>query len=81
MPAHREMPSTGQETRRRPATLDGTAGGVNATPSKAHLMDLARRLDIRGRSNMTKQQLVDALMRASEQATRRSREHRPPGYA
>jgi hypothetical protein len=36
---------------------------------KAHLLDLARRLDVRGRSRMTKPQLVDALQRANDRAT------------
>ena len=38
-----------------------TAGGVDANASKRHLVDLARELDIRGRSRMTKAQLVDAI--------------------
>src|SRR3954447_16025808 len=35
-----------------------TAGGVDANASKKHLEDVARRLQIRGRSRMTKAQLV-----------------------
>ena len=45
------------------------AGGVDANASKAHLLDLAKRLDIRGRTRMTKPQLVDALMKANRRAT------------
>jgi hypothetical protein len=50
-----------------------TAGGVDARASKAHLMDLAKRLDVRGRSRMTKQQLVEALKKANDRASARSR--------
>ena len=40
-----------------------SAEGVDANASKKHLLDLARRLDIRGRSTMSKAQLVDAIMK------------------
>ena len=50
-----------------------TAGGVDANASKQHLMDVARRLDIRGRSRMTKPELVDAIQKANERATRKAR--------
>src|SRR5512146_1533199 len=33
-----------------------TAGGVDASASKAHLEEIARRLDVRGRSSMNKAQ-------------------------
>ena len=51
-----------------------TRGGVDANASKAHLMDLARRLDVPGRSTMTKDQLVDALQKANDRETRKARE-------
>jgi len=51
----------------------GTAGGVDANASKAHLEDLARRLDVPGRSSMTKDELVAALQKANDASTRRSR--------
>jgi hypothetical protein len=47
---------------------------VDANASKQHLMDIARRLEIRGRSSMTKQQLVEAIQRANDRESRRSRE-------
>jgi cation transport regulator ChaB len=50
-----------------------TAGGVDANASKAHLMDLAKRLGVRGRSRMTKAELVDALQTANDRATAKSR--------
>ena len=49
------------------------AGGVDANASKQHLMDLAGRLEIRGRSRMTKPELVEAIRKANERSTRRAR--------
>ena len=37
-------------------------------------MDVARRLDISGRSRMTKAELVEAIMKANRAATDRSRQ-------
>lgn len=45
------------------------AGGVDARASKEHLMSLARQLDVKGRSRMTKAELVEALMKANRKAT------------
>ena len=54
-----------------------TAGGVDANASKKHLYELATRLEIRGRSTMSKDELVEALQkanaRASAQALKESR--------
>jgi hypothetical protein len=49
-----------------------TAGGVDANASKAHLYDVAKRLDVPGRSKMDKDQLVDAIQRANARATRQA---------
>jgi cation transport regulator ChaB len=49
-----------------------TAGGVDANASKAHLLDLAKRLDIRGRSRMTKDELVEAIQKANARASRKA---------
>jgi len=51
-----------------------TKGGVDANATKEHLMELARRLDVSGRSRMTKEELVDAIQRANDRETRRARE-------
>ena len=51
-----------------------TKGGVDANASKAHLMDVAKRLDVSGRSSMTKDELVDAIQKANDKATRKARE-------
>jgi len=50
-----------------------TAEGVDANASKAHLMELAKRLDVPGRSRMTKPELVEALMKANRKATAEAR--------
>jgi len=46
-----------------------TAGGVDANASKKHLLDLAKRLEVKGRSRMTKAELVEALQRANDRAS------------
>ena len=46
-----------------------THGGVDANATKEHLMDLARRLDVPGRSSMTKDELVEALQKANDRET------------
>jgi cation transport regulator ChaB len=49
-----------------------TAGGVDSNASKAHLYDLAKELDIEGRSTMTKDQLVDAIAKENDRRSRRA---------
>ncbi|GAA3278872.1 ChaB family protein [Paenarthrobacter aurescens] len=51
-----------------------TAGGVNANASKGHLYQRAKEMDIKGRSKMDKNQLVEALQKANDAATRKARE-------
>lgn len=50
-----------------------SAGGVDANASKQHLYDLAKEMDIPGRSQMSKGELVDALQKANARATAKSR--------
>ncbi len=50
-----------------------TAGGVDANATKEHLMDVARRLDVHGRSSMTKPELVEAIGKANDRESARSR--------
>jgi cation transport regulator ChaB len=45
--------------------------GVDANASKQHLLDVARRLDVHGRSTMTKSELVDAIKKYNRRAQRR----------
>lgn len=47
--------------------------GVDANASKAHLLDIAKRLEIPGRSSMNKGELVDAIKKANRRATATSR--------
>ena len=49
-----------------------TAGGVDVNASKSHLYDLAKRLDVPGRSSMSKDELVEALQKANARESRRS---------
>jgi cation transport regulator ChaB len=49
-----------------------TAGGVDANASKKHLLEVAKRLDVRGRSRMTKAELVDAIQAANAAASRKT---------
>ncbi len=55
------------------ATNRETAGGVDANASKKHLYEVAQRLDIDGRSSMSKDALVEAIQKANDSKTRRSR--------
>lgn len=45
--------------------------GVDANASKKHLLEIARRLDVSGRSRMTKTELVEAIKKENRRATRR----------
>jgi hypothetical protein len=70
-------PSDAQAARRgraaRAAKPPDTAGGVDANASKAHLMEVAKRLDVAGRSKMTKAELVAAIQRANSRSDRKAR--------
>jgi len=50
-----------------------TEGGVDANASKAHLMDVAKKLDISGRSSMKKDELVEAIKKANDRSTAAAR--------
>ncbi len=50
-----------------------TEEGVDANASKEHLRKVAARLDISGRSKMTKPELVAAIKKANRKATAKSR--------
>jgi cation transport regulator ChaB len=57
-----------------PDAAGRTHEGVNANATKEHLLDVARRLEIRGRSKMTKHELVDAIEKENRRATARARQ-------
>jgi hypothetical protein len=44
-----------------PRNTGPSAEGVDANASKKHLLDIARRLEVRGRSTMTKSELVEVI--------------------
>ena len=57
-----------------PDTDAPTAGGVDANASKKHLYELAQRLDVPGRSSMSKDELVEAIDKANRRETARARQ-------
>ena len=63
-----EQAATGNRDSDKPS-----AGGVDANASKKHLQDVARRLDVKGRSTMDKKELVDAIQKANDRATAKAR--------
>jgi len=66
-------PSDERAAHRWPDQRGRSAGGVDANASKQRLYEQAKRLGVRGRSTMTKDELVDALRRASNRETRKAR--------
>ena len=53
-----------------------TEEGVDANASKQHLYDVAKRLDVPGRSRMSKGELVEAIKKANRKATADARSGR-----
>jgi hypothetical protein len=76
-PKSKKGPSDAQardpRARRRSSRNAKTAEGVDASATKEHLYDTARRLDVKGRSHMSKPELVDAIKKANRRATAKSR--------
>ena len=56
-----------------PDPAGDSAEGVDANATKKHLLEVARRLEVRGRSTMTKDELVTAIMKANRRETARNR--------
>jgi cation transport regulator ChaB len=56
-----------------PKAKGSTAEGVNANSSKKHLVEVARQLDISGRSTMNKDELVAAIKKANRRESARNR--------
>ena len=50
-----------------------TQEGVDANATKVHLLDVAKKLDISGRSSMNKDELIDAIKKANARETRKAR--------
>ena len=71
-PRTRRVQSDSQDAKSGPAALQSqtkTAGGVDAYATKAHLLNVAKRLEVKGRSKMTKAQLVEAVDKANRGAS------------
>ena len=49
-------------------------GGVDANATKDHLYEIAQRLEIEGRSEMTKDELVEAIQKANDRQTAAARD-------
>jgi cation transport regulator ChaB len=69
-PSDAQAARSGRAARDRPTE---THGGVNANKPKRELYEDAKRAGIEGRSDMTKEELVDALERHSQRATAKAR--------
>ena len=50
-------------------TNRATKGGVDANATKTHLLSLAKKLGVTGRSKMKKKELVDAIQKANNKKT------------
>jgi cation transport regulator ChaB len=58
----------------RPRQFGGRSGeGVDEKASKEHLYDIAKRMDIEGRSKMNKSELLDAIRKENRAQTRAAR--------
>ncbi|MBB4689162.1 ChaB family protein [Amycolatopsis jiangsuensis] len=66
-------PSDAQAERGAGQPVTETAGGVDANASWAHLYGRARQLGVRGRSRMSKSELITALQKENNRATARAR--------
>jgi hypothetical protein len=75
-PKGRKGPSDEQARRGQARDQVRTAGGVDANAPKGHLMEVAKKLDIKGRSRMTKDELVTAIQRANARSTAAARGRR-----
>ena len=76
-PKKKKGPSDAQAAQGAGTKPKKTAGGVDANASKAHLMDVAKKLDISGRSRMSKDELVEAIRKANARSTRAARSKKP----
>jgi cation transport regulator ChaB len=67
-PKKKKGPSDERAKSGGPKASGKTAEGVDANASKKHLMDVARRLEVHGRSKMDKSELVDAIKKHNRRA-------------
>ncbi len=72
-PKEEAGPSDARAEEGGPDAHAASAGGVDAHASKKHLYASATRLNVVGRSSMTKAELVEALQQANDRETARTR--------
>jgi cation transport regulator ChaB len=72
-PKDEKGPSDDRARSGGPNAQGETAEGVDANASKKHLLDVARRLDVTGRSTMTKDELVTAIKKANRRVSAKNR--------
>jgi cation transport regulator ChaB len=61
----------------RPRQVGGRSGeGVDERSTKEHLYDVAKRLDIDGRSQMSRSDLLDAIRKENRSRSRKAREEK-----
>jgi len=73
-PKERTGPSDSRAESGGPNPDGESAGGVDANATKEHLYERAKQLDVEGRSSMTKDELVEAIGKANDRATRKARD-------
>ncbi len=76
-PKEAKGPSDAQGAKRGRAARGSstpTAGGVDANASRKHLYEVAGRLDVPGRSSMSKDELVTAIGKANDRASAKARQ-------
>jgi ChaB/Rho termination factor, N-terminal domain len=69
-------PSDEQAEQRAPDSLEspkGSAQGVDANASKAHLVEVAKKLGVKGADRMRKDEVVEEVRKANARATRKAR--------
>lgn len=66
-------PSDAQAATTGPGVAAPTHGGVDANATKAHLLEVAKKVGVPGRSRMTKDELVEAIDKANRRETARAR--------
>jgi cation transport regulator ChaB len=72
-PKSQKGPSDSRARSGGPHPKGRSAEGVDANASKKHLVEVARRLDVSGRSTMSKDELVSAIKKANRRVSARSR--------
>jgi cation transport regulator ChaB len=69
----RKGPSDPQSAKPRQQRTGRTGEGVDEQATKAHLYEIAKRLDIPGRSRMSRGELLSTIRKTNRSATRKAR--------